>query len=103
MKTILSITLACLTTVIWAQSSDQNYIKTAVYKQPVTTPAANSGNARIEINYFEAWGVLLKISNTPKHPVAGILSRILNTMLTADKSKTICRLCVKLLRWILRA
>ncbi len=56
MKTILSITLACLTTVIWAQSSDQNYIKTAIYKQAVTAPAANSANARIEINYFDGLG-----------------------------------------------
>jgi len=41
----------------WSQNNDQNWVKSIIYKVPVTQSGnADAGNAHIEINYFDGLG-----------------------------------------------
>jgi len=52
MKKNLTVLFVFISAIIWAQSSDQNYVKTTVY----TTKYAQIGDSHIEVNYFDGLG-----------------------------------------------
>jgi hypothetical protein len=57
MKKIVSI-LVLFSSVVFSQSTDQNYVKSTTYKQPVTTAvsAPDINVANVQINYFDGLG-----------------------------------------------
>ncbi len=72
-------TLLLIPTLVLAQSTDQNYVKSTTYKQPVTTAvsAPDINVANVQINYFDGLGrpiqqVAHKQSNTSKDIVTHI-------------------------------
>jgi RHS repeat-associated protein len=78
MKKIASI-LVLFSSVVFSQSTDQNYVKSTTYKQPVTTAvsAPDINVANVQINYFDGLGrpiqqVAHKQSNTGKDIVTHI-------------------------------
>jgi RHS repeat-associated protein len=78
MKKIVSI-LVLFSSVVFSQSTDQNYVKSTTYKQPVTAAisAPDINVANVQINYFDGLGrpiqqVAHKQSNTGKDIVTHI-------------------------------
>lgn len=79
MSNKLFYTLLLIPTLVLAQSTDQNYVKSTTYKQPVTTAvsAPDINVANVQINYFDGLGrpiqqVAHKQSNTGKDIVTHI-------------------------------
>src|SRR5690606_24900908 len=58
MKKIVSFFILFFPVLVLSQSTDQNYIRSAVYKIPTTSvlPAFNADNAKVNVTYFDGLG-----------------------------------------------